>query len=274
MTKHRFAAIVRELIMTYSKARVSRYSAALAYYLTLTIFPLLICVYAMLNAFIDVEDMVSFLNEFLPSATSDMLADYLVYVGSNSSVAMITAAVVLLLTAAATAFRTIQNAMDQITHRGRFRGVFAMAFSFVFSLLLLVVVYFAIVVVVAGGWFTRLIEEYIPLLGFVDWWSWARFLLLLVIMMLIFWGLYRLTTERSCHMPMSTGALAAALAEVALSIIFSHFISVSTRYSLVYGSLASVMLMMLWLYFFSNVLIMGNAVNVAIYNTKNMQNNR
>ena len=39
----------------------------------------------------------------------------------------------------------------------------------------------------------------------------------------------------------------------------------STRYSLIYGSLASVIILLVWLYLCGNVLILGNVVNYVIY---------
>ena len=44
----------------------------------------------------------------------------------------------------------------------------------------------------------------------------------------------------------------------------SAMVSMSVRYSLVYGSLASLVILMLWLYVFGNILIMGNALNFLI----------
>jgi membrane protein len=39
----------------------------------------------------------------------------------------------------------------------------------------------------------------------------------------------------------------------------------STRYSLVYGSLASVIILLVWLYLCGNILILGNVANFVLY---------
>ena len=49
-----------------------------------------------------------------------------------------------------------------------------------------------------------------------------------------------------------------------MSLIFSGFIAVSTRYSLVYGSLASVILLMYWIYLICRVIYIGAALNVSL----------
>ena len=43
--------------------------------------------------------------------------------------------------------------------------------------------------------------------------------------------------------------------------IFSWFLSMSTRYSLVYGSLVSLIILLVWLYLCGNILLLGAAVS-------------
>ena len=65
--------------------------------------------------------------------------------------------------------------------------------------------------------------------------------------------------------PVVPGALGASAALAAASAIFSFLMGNSTRYPLVYGSLASVIIMLVWLYLCGNILIMGNAVNYVLF---------
>ena len=61
------------------------------------------------------------------------------------------------------------------------------------------------------------------------------------------------------------GALLASLALAAASAIFSLLVGGSAQYSLVYGSLASVIIMLVWLYLCGNVLILGSVFNFILY---------
>ena len=68
-------------------------------------------------------------------------------------------------------------------------------------------------------------------------------------------------------------AATAALAEeidpgmalVVASVLFSALIGFSSRYSLVYGSLASLIILMLWLYLCSTIVILGACFDRAWY---------
>ena len=49
-----------------------------------------------------------------------------------------------------------------------------------------------------------------------------------------------------------------------MSWVFSVFIAVSARYPLVYGSLASLVLLMFWLFLCCQIIFLGAALNVAV----------
>ena len=73
---------------------------------------------------------------------------------------------------------------------------------------------------------------------------------------------YRLSLPRGgTRPPILPGAILASAALVAFSVLFSWFIGLSSRYSLVYGSLASVIILLVWLYLCGNILIVGNVFN-------------
>ena len=67
---------------------------------------------------------------------------------------------------------------------------------------------------------------------------------------------------------MIPGALVAAVALTVASMIFSAFMEHSTRYSLVYGSLTSVIILLVWLYLCGNILIVGSLINYVIHQRK------
>jgi membrane protein len=61
------------------------------------------------------------------------------------------------------------------------------------------------------------------------------------------------------------GALVASILIVAVSSVFSNLISASVNYPIIYGSLASLIILMVWVYICSIILIMGNVFNFVLY---------
>ena len=58
---------------------------------------------------------------------------------------------------------------------------------------------------------------------------------------------------------------------VLVSMLFSYFVGLSSRYPLIYGSLASIIIFMIWMYFCGQILIMGNALNVVLRRKKQLK---
>ncbi|MBR6562295.1 MAG: YihY/virulence factor BrkB family protein, partial [Oscillospiraceae bacterium] len=54
-----------------------------------------------------------------------------------------------------------------------------------------------------------------------------------------------------------------------LSVLFSVFVGMSTKYALVYGSLASLIILVLWLYLCCTIVILGCGLNIVLLQRKN-----
>lgn len=265
ITNSRFVIFTRELLEIYINNHVSRSAAELSYFLTLSVFPTLICIYAMLIKLLPgITLTLDELRGFVPGETFRTISDYLGYVASHNNKTLLTAGVVGMATTSAAAFRSLHNIMADIQGKSRFRGVFALLFSFIFSLIFLAAIYFAAIVMVTGNWLIRFLSNVFPPLAGLEVWGSIRFPLLLVIFVFIIYGLYRITAPKEIKGTFFPGASASALILVLVSVLFSWFISISTRYPLVYGSLASIIIFMLWMYICGQVLIMGNALNVVL----------
>ena len=239
-----FSAKVFEI---YLRRRVSRASAALAYFLMLSVFPMLICLYEMLGSlFPTAEDITALIGGVLPEGMLQTIYDYIGYISTNSSRAMLWGALIAMATSSAAAFRTLHGMIGEIMGKARFTGLFSLAFSFAFSLLFLAAVYFAVIVMITGTWFIRTVGSYIRFINFGESWRWLRFLMLFCLLMVIIYALYRLTQPKESSAGIVPGAVFASATLVAVSIVFSYFIGMSARYPLVYGSLASVIILLLW----------------------------
>ena len=100
-------------------------------------------------------------------------------------------------------------------------------------------------------------------------WQWLKYGILLAVVFLFVLLLYRFSAPgQAPSPPVIPGALLAAVSLAGASLVFSVIVSHSARYSLVYGSLASVIIMLVWLYLCGNILILGNVVNYVLHTTR------
>ena len=181
---------------------------------------------------------------------------------------MLITGIVLAVLFAAAAVRGLMNIMRDIYGRGTFRPVGQFIASLVFSLLLLATIYLSLAVVVTGNWFFHLLGNLLGLEDLVErfgTWQWVKYLFLLAVVFLFILLLYRFVAPLKKPRPSVVwGALLASIALAAASMLFSFFMSRSTRYSLIYGSLASVIILLVWLYLCGNILILGSAFNYVL----------
>ncbi|NLL40070.1 MAG: YihY/virulence factor BrkB family protein [Clostridiales bacterium] len=264
----------KQLINIYLKKKVPRAAAELSYCLTLSFFPLLICINAMLATFnINEVDIISLGEGIVPGSTLRVIAEYVEYVGVHFSPAMLAGALVLMATTSSAAFRSIMGIMAEIQGEHRYRGFWSTVFSFIYSILFLAAIYLSCIVVVTGNWFLEFAAEHLGVSAVgAGIWRWIRFVLLFIILLFIIYGVYRLSAPRekprSARLP---GAFIATVAMVIASMFFSWTMELSSRYPLIYGSLASIIILMIWLFICGNILIMGNAINFILNNSENVR---
>lgn len=261
---------VADMVHIYFTEHVSRSAAQLAYFLTMTFFPILICIAAFLGRInLRLSDMLTDLEDLLPHGVYTIFQEYLGYLDSNFSTAMLITGIFLTVLFASAAIRGLTSIMHEVYNEPKQRGVRQFLASFLFALLLLVIVYLAMIVMLSGNWFFHLLGDLLGLSDLADRfgvWQWLKYLLLLAIVFLFIFLLYRFVAPiRNPHPPIIPGALLASVALAVASGIFSMVVSHSARYSLIYGSLASVIIMLVWLYLCGNILILGNVLNYVIF---------
>ena len=261
---------VKEVAGLYFSKRVSRAAAELAYFLLLTFFPIFICLSAFVERLnLNLSAILEQTNYLLPEGVISVFQEYLNYLNGNLSMAMFITGIFLAILFASAAMRGLMNIMHEIYGRATFLGLRQIGASVLFSVLLLVTVYLSLAVVVTGNWFLHLLGQVLRLEDLVERlgpWQWVKYVLLIAMVFLFILLLYRFTAPwEKPRPPVVPGAVAAAIALTVASMIFSEIMGNSARYSLVYGSLTSVIILLVWLYLCGNVVVMGNVVNYVIY---------
>ena len=263
------AELFQDICRCYIGKQIPLASAALSYYLTMTFFPLVICLYTLLGKNYErALAILAFLEEFLSRDTIETISSFLHYVADNHSNAMFYAGMLLMLSSASAAVRSMQITIGRMQGGRRYGGILAILFSILFSVVFLLATYFAILVMFSSRDLLEVLNKGIPFLDISRSWHWIKYLILFGLLFLIQWAIF--TVSRGKHMRYRTfpGALLSTVGMVAMSMVFARFIAVSARYSLVYGSLASMILLMYWLYLSCQIIYVGAAFNISLRDKK------
>ena len=264
-----FRQLVGDVFGIYMNKRIPRAAAALSYYLTMTIFPMIICLYALFGDSYDVAmRLFDYIEQFLTPTAAELIKTFLTHVAKSSGTAVLVAAVTTLIMSASAAVRVLQGTICEMQGGNRFRAVPDFLISFALAAALLFSVYFSFVVLLTGYDFLRWIEQTFSIAVADSSWVWTRFVLLGGIALLLLWGVFGFTRARDDRYRVLPGAAFATVGIVVMSSVFSKLIASSARYSLVYGSLASLILLMFWLYLICQAIFVGAALNVALKERK------
>lgn len=143
------------------------------------------------------------------------------------------------------------------------------------SFLLLFIIVFLMIVAIGLIVFSATITNYLTTNGFITnnyiiyLLKAAKFIILLLVFFLGISSIYYFGNTRSNKFRfISAGSTLATLLSILLSSGFAFYVNNFATYNKVYGSIGTLMIIMLWLYFNSLVLLMGFELNASISHAK------
>lgn len=264
------ARFVLSVAGLYNRVGLPRSAAALAYFLILTLFPLLLWVNWFVGRFrFSLAPALEALARFLPAGVLPLLEDYLRAAAALDSPALLPLSLFTLLLSASAGLRTLLHTLEQLFDAAPAPPLTHLLRSLALSLLLLGSIYLSAAAVFTGDWFFGLLERKLTVpipSGLGALWRRLRYLLLFAAFLLLVLAVYRLGIPRSRATDgrVLAAALFTALTMAGCSALFSWFLGLSTRYALVYGSLASLVLLLVWLYLCGLILLLGAAALRAL----------
>jgi len=138
--------------------------------------------------------------------------------------------------------------------------------SLLFTLALALIILFAFIMLVLG----RIMgESLFSLLGadhyFTRLWRYIRYLIPLTTMLLVFNLLYRFSPNLKLNSrEVLPGTILASVGWIATSSVFAWYVEHFADYSLIYGSLGGIVILLIWLYLSSAVILLGGELNAVL----------
>lgn len=273
-TKKRvFKPMLRLLITNFFEHKVGKNAAALAYYLLFAIFPLLIFLSNLLGLLnLNVAVITQTLQNFLPRDIVELVESYLDYVSNTSSHMLLWFALVFSIWFP---MRAIKGLMDDVRlayHLGKPKNPIAytvhqLIYTVVFLLVISLTLLFSTMGKHVLSYFINLlpkntlrISEYLLSL-----WQYLRFLPVCLLMLVALGTLYAASLDkRPTIKSIVPGIIVALVAWMVVSIGFSFYVENFANYSVIYGTLGAVIVLLMWLYMTAVILILGAELNVAL----------
>lgn len=262
--QNRFFYLFKRMVYRYFADGIPQAAAELSYFLLFSIFPLLMFVnsiFAQLDLSIDEITPVL---EMLPQTLRQLIIGYLNQLSGAPSFSPMLIGIGLTLYFLSRAVRSMMRTVNDIYHVEVTRGMVKdVLISLGITAGFLVSVVCSFVLVVAGRALIRLLPRLFPIpQAALDLTHDAGFWVMIVFIF-IFLMLFNCVVP-NLHLKFREvwpGALFSLVAWILVSWVFSFYVDNMASYSVLYGSLAAIIVLMLWLYIVSIILLMGPQLN-------------
>jgi len=264
----RFGKGFRELVRRYFAHDIARDSAALSYYLLFALFPLLVLIsYLVSLLHLNIESTTRMLSQVIPGTVVDVIESYLYYVSKLRSPRVLWFCAIFSIWFPMRAIRTlthsVRKAFGQDIPTGRLRNTLRIIMA---AMILIIVISLSLGLVVVGRRVLELVDRFITLEDwFITAWNYGRFVILFITIMLSFAAIYSLALGKRLpwHWTFPGVSFSVGMGML-LSMLFSYYVEHFGQYSILYGSIATAMVALLWLYMTSNVLIIGSELSAMV----------
>ena len=262
--KNRFLRGVYLLARRYLRHNVGAQSAALAFYLLFMLFPFLIFISALLGLLhLDVAGILRALGEFLPVQVVDVAEVYLTYVGSSPSPQLLVFGLVFSIYFPMRATNALMRSVRTAYHLGPAHGVVQVLKTLLYTVLLIAAIALTLVLMSVSD---RLLAYCVANFGLpvfiAELWAKLRFPLTAVVGYFALFLLYALAQDgRQPWRNIWPGTLADLAAWMSLSWLYAWYVEHIAHYSLLYGSIGTVIVLLIWLNLSATTLIMGAELN-------------
>ena len=255
---------VSKFLKKIEKHHVSEYSVQCAYYTILAFIPFIILLFSLIQFTSIGKDVIFFLAEETIPGNIYGFVENIIKEASFKSIGTLSLSIILLLWSAGKGFFALCKGFHYIYETPKQYNYWYIKFKSIISIVIFIIIIIAVLFLVAFG--NKIVNIVITkytslstlLLLVLNW----RFIWQLIILFLIFWIMYKYVPNHKVKFKTQIpGAIFAAFSWYVLSYIFSIYLRIFTNFSVVYGSLTSLILLMIWVYWCMFALLIGAEIN-------------
>jgi len=260
--------VIVQLYQRFKEHQLTALAAQLTFYLVLAFFPFLIFLITLLSYFPVANDMpLDQLASIMPWDAYVQVRKIIEETLQARSNTLLSIGMIITIWAASTGVSALISGINKAHCDKETRSFWKVrGLSLLFTLGLALIILFALVMLVLG----RIMgESLFATLGadhyFTRIWRYLRYLIPLVTMLLVFNLLYRFSPNlRLSSREVLPGSILASLGWIITSSVFAWYVEHFADYTLIYGSLGGIIILLIWLYLSSVVILVGGELNAVL----------
>lgn len=264
----RIFLIVSQIPDQVSKVHVGAYAAQAAYFLMLCMIPIILLLLTLVQFTpVTKADVMTAVIKVFPSSVDSMITSIVNQV-YNQSTGIIPITLIVALWSAGKGVLSITTGLNSIYGCPETRNYFFLRIrATLYTVMFVVVILLLLVLSVFGNSLNLFILEHLPFMSrTADWLIEARTFISPAVLVVFCLLIYKfLPNRRDRLIKQLPGAAFAALGWMVVSWIFSIYLDIFKGFSSMYGSLTTIVLIMLWMYFCMYSILLGGELNVLLY---------
>lgn len=265
----------KQLYVRVREDEITALGAQMTYYLILAFFPFLIFLITVLNYTpLTDEDIISGLISVLPNEAAVMVNQILTDTLKANNQTLLSFGMIATLWAASRGVMAVIRGVNKaygVDEKRSFLLTRSMSVIYIFIFVSVIILTFSLVVF--GKHLGTLLFEWLHISYEFEYvWTMVQYAIPLTVMIVLFIFLYKTApNEKVAWKEVLPGALFSTFGWLATSTLFSLYVTHFANYSKTYGSIGGIIVLLLWLYISSIIVLLGGELNAAI---KEWRNNR
>lgn len=268
MSIKQFISDIKNLFFRFQDDDVLALGAQLSYNLLLSFFPFLIFLMTLVGySSISSENVLISIQTVLPSEAFILIKNTVVEVVNSKSGHLLSLSLIFTIFAASNGFKAVIKGLNKAYDEQEERGFFKLQLISILCTFAFTFVIIATFILLVFG---NILGNYLTVkLGysqaFKSFWDMLRYVFTLFDMIFVFATLYRYTPCRRMRWAeVMPGALFSTLGWLVVSIGFSYYVNNFNDYSVIYGSIGAVIVLLTWLFLTSVIIILGGELNATL----------
>ena len=269
--KKRIKDQIVRIAATVNSHHTGAYAAQAAYFFVLSLIPIFLLLLTMVQFTpVTTPEVLQTMLQVFPDSVAPLIRSIVVQTYSQSG-SIIPVPIIVALWSAGKGVLSVTSGLNCIYSNTETRNYFYLRLrASLYTVLFLLAIMLSLVISVFGNSISAMVYRYVPFLSkVVDFIMQIRTVVTFIVLT-VFWDLvYKFLPNRK-HQAKTTlrkqlpGAAFTALGWQMISFVFSVYLDIFTGFSSMYGSLTTIVLIMLWLYGCMYIILLGGELNALL----------
>lgn len=268
-----------KLLYRFINHKLPEMSGSMVYFIILSMFPFIIALLNIINftGIISADTIIPYLYS-LPTEISEIVIEFVEELINSSSGKWLTISIFFGLFSASSGIYQLLNNLNVAYGFNKKRSfVTGRLLSIIFAIALIVLIIMLIFTQVFGSMIVNMVFKLIKFDAYLQ--SIIKLMTLLIpvaYMLIIFSLLYKFAPSHTIRKMLGIkmvlpGAVFSTVGLILMSKLFGFYVANFGRYSITYGSLASMVVMLVWIWLVSLIILLGGEINAIIFSRRYFQ---